>query len=288
MKLWLEKIVPVDNLSRVMMNRELDVSIPFEWHHHREYELTLTLNSQGQRFIGDHIGGYKDGDLVLLGPNLPHTWQSNAKMNQQLPHHAIVMWFDHEWVMNLVKIMPELKGLAGLLTRSSRAVKFSNQMSDELRLDILSLVNQSAAEKTLSFLAILQRLTTDKQSCSLASEVYASQLTPQIMSVRIDRVLQYMHQNYTDDLKVADLANISALSVSGFHRMFLRYTNHRPTDYIIRLRIGKACSLLLKSDRAIAHISHDVGFKSLVNFNRQFKRQKHLTPREFRAKITAA
>lgn len=285
MKLSLEKIVPTDNLSWVMMNRELNDAIPFEWHHHKQYELTLTLNSFGQRFIGDHIGRYDDGDLVLLGPNLPHTWQSNAKKNVHRPHHAIVMWFDHDWVMNLLKIMPELNGLAALLNRSSRAVKFSKQMSDILRLDIMSLVTKSAAEKTISFLAILQRLTADKQSCSLASAAYASQLTPQNMSTRIDRVLQYMHKNYTTDLKVADLADLSALSVSGFHRMFLRYTNHRPTDYIIRLRIGKACSLLIKSDRAIAHISHDVGFNSLVNFNRQFKRQKNMTPREFRSKI---
>src|SRR5262245_946906 len=98
MKPFLEKLPPHSDTSWTMLNRRLDDGIPFQWHHHPEFELTLTLNSRGQRFIGDHVGTYEDGDLVLVGSNLPHTWSSNLKIDDGGPHVALVLWFSPEWV----------------------------------------------------------------------------------------------------------------------------------------------------------------------------------------------
>ena len=73
----------------------------FAWHHHPEFELTLTRNSRGQRFVGDHVGNYDDGDLVLIGPNLPHTWASREKIRTTEPHVALVFWFSQQWIEKL-------------------------------------------------------------------------------------------------------------------------------------------------------------------------------------------
>ena len=97
MKPFLEKINKPVDASWSMLNRRLQHGIPFQWHHHPEYELTLTLNSRGQRFIGDHVGDYDDGDLVLVGPNLPHTWFSQGKLVENEPHVALVVWFHPDW-----------------------------------------------------------------------------------------------------------------------------------------------------------------------------------------------
>lgn len=269
------------------MNRQLDDAIPFDWHHHKEYELTLTLNSVGQRYIGDHIGQYTHGDLVLLGPNLPHTWHSATKVDESKPHHAIVMWFTHEWAEKLFAAMPELLIIDDLLKRASRGVFFSPQFAKTIGAVIIDLVGQSEAEKTINLMAVLQRLATDEKSQNLASPIYAQQQLShaehtRVDHLRIDRVLEYIHQNYQQEIKIDKLADIAALSHSGFYRMFLRYTHHKPSDYIIRLRIGKACALLIESPKPIATISDEVGFYSLANFNRQFKRIKSVTPREFR------
>ena len=69
MRPYREALTRDSDSSLRLLNRRLQNAIPFEWHHHREFELTLTLNSRGQRFVGDHVGDYDDGDLVLLGPN---------------------------------------------------------------------------------------------------------------------------------------------------------------------------------------------------------------------------
>ena len=110
MKPFLEKIHKPPGASWSMLNRRLRDGIPFQWHHHPEFELTLTLNSRGLRFIGDHVGEYDDGDLVLLGPNLPHTWASREAVRAGEPHVALVLWFDLEWAQRVT---------AGFVWRSS-------------------------------------------------------------------------------------------------------------------------------------------------------------------------
>ena len=100
MKPFLERVQRPPGASWAWLDRKLDNGIPFQWHHHPEFELTLTLNSRGQRFIGDHIGEYGDGDLVLIGPNLPHTWVSRDRIAEG-PHVAQVMWFHPDWTAAL-------------------------------------------------------------------------------------------------------------------------------------------------------------------------------------------
>ncbi len=80
--------------------------IPFEWHHHPEYELTLTLNSRGWRFIGDHIGQYQAPDLVLVPSDMPHTWASTATLHSGEPHTAIVIWFSRAWALQVAEVCP--------------------------------------------------------------------------------------------------------------------------------------------------------------------------------------
>jgi len=282
MKLNLEKIPPVKTSSWRMIDRQLDEGIPFEWHHHKEYELTLTLNSRGQRYIGDHMGQYEDEDLVLMGPNLPHTWHSSSKVNNKLPHRAIVMWFTREWAENMFSALPELQVIDELFKRASRGVLFSSKTVKALRSSILALSNQTEANKTINLISILQELNMDTQFSTLASPIYTNQTINPSEHIRIDRVLEYIHCQYHQKLKIDELANLAALSHSGFYRMFLRYTYHKPSDYIIRLRIGKACALLIESHKPIGTISDEAGFCSLANFNRQFKSIKRVTPSEFR------
>ncbi|WP_367718623.1 cupin domain-containing protein [Nitratireductor sp. GISD-1A_MAKvit] len=124
MRPFLEKLPVIPGASWSLLNRRLDEGIPFEWHHHPEYELTLTLNSKGQRFIGDHVGEYEDGDLVLVGANLPHTWASRARLDPTLPHVALVMWFRHEWAQALGEGFAELRPIAGLVARGRGRARF--------------------------------------------------------------------------------------------------------------------------------------------------------------------
>ncbi len=281
MKPLLEKVTPPDGASWAWLDRRLDDAIPFQWHHHPEFELTLTLNSVGQRFIGDHIGEYGDGDLVLIGPNLPHTWASRDKCDAALPHVARVMWFHPDWAAGLTTLLAELRDVADLLSRAQRGLSFSDAGAAAVRPMIDALFARPPADRLTLLIDILRRLAEDSAATPLASPIAA---VPQLSAdrARLDRVLDLIHARYMEPLTLDALADVAALSPSGLHRMFVRHVRSPVSVYITRLRLGEACALLSGTTRPIAHIATDVGYDSLANFNRQFKAAKQMTPRQYR------
>src|SRR6516162_360079 len=105
--------------------RRVDARFGFAWHFHPELELTLIVRSRGRRFVGDSIEPYEDGDLVLLGPNLPHTWHSDA--GRQGRHEAVFCQFSPDFLGRAFLESPELAGVGRLLERSARGLRFGGR-----------------------------------------------------------------------------------------------------------------------------------------------------------------
>lgn len=267
-----------------MLNRRLEGGIPFQWHHHPEFELTLTLNSTGQRFIGNHSAGYTDGDLVLVGPNLPHTWVSGAALSEDAPHVALVIWFHPSWAEQVCDTFIEFKSIANLLARGARGLAFSQEVAREIRPMIERFFEAENQQRLTLFLEILIALERDHDAEPLANAPAEPVLTHGSRD-RIDRVLTHIHTHYQRPIPLAELAQIAALSTSGLHRLFARQTGKRISDYITQMRIGEASARLLAGREPVAHIAHEVGYASLAHFNRQFKTAHGQTPRQYRARF---
>jgi AraC-like DNA-binding protein len=281
MKPYLERLTTDEGASWATLNRRLDDGIPFQWHHHPEFELTLTLNSRGQRFIGDHIGRYEPEDLVLIGPYLPHTWHSLDRPDASEPHIALVMWFLPEWAERLTA-NAELRAVGAMLARSANGLRFSPDAAAAVRPLIEQLFTQPPIERFLGLVTVLTRLAADHQATPLSTT--APELAPSAIDRgRIDRVLNHIHNHFAEPISIAQLADIAALSPSGLHRTFLRHVRLTVSQYLTRLRIGRACALLSSGSLPIGVIAGEVGYDSLANFNRQFKALKGTTPRQYRA-----
>jgi len=281
MRPYLEVLPRSPEASWSMLNRRLDDCIPFQWHHHPEFELTLTLNSIGQRFIGDHSGDYGDGDLVLVGPNLPHSWVSHAKIKEEKPHIALVLWFNRDWLLQMTGGAVEFRSIEAMLRRGDNGLHFSEATSAAVRPAFETIFEKPAVERLLALLGILVKVAEDRHATPLASTPAQA---PDLKESRerIDRVLTHMHLHYARTISLDELADIAALSVSGLHRLFRRHTGGTISDYLMRMRIGDACARLSSSNQPIHHISDAVGYHSIANFNRQFKSLKGMTPREYR------
>jgi AraC-like DNA-binding protein len=281
MKPYLEHVSTPKDSSWVLFNRQLP-AIPFEWHYNSEYELTLTLNSRGQRFIGDNISIYDHGDLVLIGPKIPHTWCSKEDAYPGRMHQALVLWFTDSFVKGIVEPHVELRPILKLLERSSRALTFSESTRDEAQLLIRRMVDQSSAARLPALLNVLLLLAGDAQASFLTSVANQSGSFQMATEERIGRVVSYLHEHYRDQNAMAKLMRIGALSRSSLHRLFKLQTRMTISAYIAQLRIGNACALLLNSEKPVSLIADEVGYNNLANFNRQFKALKKQTPREFR------
>lgn len=281
MKPTFEKVTVPAGASWTLFQRRLP-TFPFEWHYHPEYELTFTLNSQGQRYVGDHIAPYGDGDLALVGPNLPHTWQSARPIDPTSPHVAIVMWFTQGWVDQVLRPLPEFRATCRMLDAATRGLGFSPATAAEARPRILALLERDQTAQVIGLIDLLALLAREAGGAPLSSPALAATATAGD-EARLAPVLGHLHERYNDPtLSVAGLARRAHMSLSTLHRLFHRHTHMSVTDYVTQLRIGRASALLIAGDRPVAHIAEETGYRSLANFHRQFKAMKGVTPRAFR------
>lgn len=262
-----------------MFNRRIP-EIPFEWHHHPECELTLTLNSQGLRYIGDHIGPYDARDLVLVPSEMPHTWASTRAIDETRPHVAVVVWFTASWALQMADVCPEYASLRKLLKRGATGLSFPSRAGEMMESRLRALLSESGRERLGTALDLLAGLA-DMEAVPLATPQKQAPITAD-ESAQLSRILDVLHKQFADPLRVTDLCAVGNLSERSLHRLFVRHLGESLIDYLGRLRIGRACMWLVETDRPISMIAADAGFSNLSNFNRRFRALRNMTPREFR------
>ena len=255
-------------------------SLPFLWHYHPEFELTLLENAAGHRYVGDSLQPFESGDLVCIGPNQPHCWSAEMSQDGVTPITAVVVWFSSRWIENAIGCWPEFAPLNQLCKSAGRGIRFSKQIIDSVRPRILALEQQEPALRLGSLFQILVELANDREATMLSSHAVATQ-THRAES-RLAAVLQRIHADIRATPSAEELAEVAALSTGAFHRFFRRHMGVTVLEYVRQIRIGTACQILIGSDQPIGLIAEEVGIRNLAHFNRQFMHNKGLTPSQFR------
>jgi AraC-like DNA-binding protein len=262
------------------------------WHFHPEYELTFIVESRGRRLVGDSIERYSSGDLVLLGPNLPHTWRSEdppgSGARRERLHRAVVIQFDQALLGERLLAFPEMEGIAGLLPRASRGLAIAGRTRDEAGRRMLAMRRMAPFERLLELLRILQGIAGGGKDLRALSRMPVALPAAGSGPRRIDRVFSHLHDRYTEPVSQAEVARQAGMTSAGFSRFFRRSTGTTFGDYLAGLRLSHAASLLMETSMTILEVSLRSGFNNLSNFNRRFRRWKGMTPREFRARHAEA
>jgi AraC-like DNA-binding protein/ligand-binding sensor protein len=134
--------------------------------------------------------------------------------------------------------------------------------------------------------AIVRLLTFfDEQLSALINQIVLENQNSEPPLVRKAR--EYIKQHKMEPLSLAAVAQASGASVFHFCKVFKKTTGLRFTDYVGRVRLEDAKTQLLNPNRRISEIAYDVGFQSLTQFNRMFKRTFGQSPTEFRAHLGA-
>ena len=284
MKPQFEQVTVAPGESWTLLWRELP-ELPFLWHYHPEYELTLTLHARGQRYVGDSIEDFDSGDLVLVGPNQPHTWAASERPGGDgaRPMLAVVVWFTEEWLQRLIEGWPELALLKRLASDAGRGLHFSRRVAAEVQPLMLALRDLAPVKRLPLLLQILPTLAGDSAARMLATHAYSP--AGDKSRERTARMLQRLHAaSLAEPPSAQDLADEVALSLGAFHRFFKRHIGMTMLDYLAQLRIGAACQLLIDTERPISVVAMEAGYGTAAHFNRQFLQRKQMTPREFRAR----
>lgn len=252
------------------------------WHFHPEYEIHQVVATSGRYFVGDFIGQFEPGNLVLTGPNLPHNWVSDLPVDVAIPLRGRIIQFSEEFIGDTMKLMPELSGLGALLESSRRGVLFSGNTSKELAPLMEEIVAATGVRRIELFMMILGTLCRARGALPLSSPNYLPDPSG-YMSAGMNKALAFIRENLTHPFGEADLATIAGQSQSAFSRSFRRHTGMPLVQYVKRLRINLACQILMSDEHAsITDICFQVGFNNLSNFNRQFLAEKGMPPSRFR------
>ncbi|TYO67956.1 AraC family transcriptional regulator [Bradyrhizobium hipponense] len=252
------------------------------WHFHPEYELHMVAATTGRYFVGDFIGDFAPGNLVLTGPNLPHNWVSDIPPGTSIPLRCRIIQFSEEFIDGAIKALPELAALQPVLESSRRGVLFSCETSRRLSPLLEETMHANGMRRIELFMLIAGVLSRARGSRMLASASYLPDPSG-YMSAGINKALAYLRKHLTKPFGEMDLAEIAGQSTSAFSRAFRQHTGMSLMQYVKRLRINLACQILMSDEQAsIASICYEVGYNNMSNFNRQFLAEKGMTPSQFR------
>ena len=251
------------------------------WHFHPECEIHLITATTGRAFVGDHIGTFQPGNLVLTGPNLPHNWISDIPPGATVSQRCLVLQFTAEFASGVSTLFPEMAFLKALLAEAVRGVEFAPETGAAARPVMDELLTAAAGRRLELLFALLGLLQADTRRRPLASAGYRP-VPADTASQPLNHVLAHISRNLGHDLRETDLAALSGYSPSAFCRAFQRHTGMTFVSYVNSLRVSRACELLIGSQRRIIDICFEVGFSNLSNFNRQFLAQKAMPPSAFR------
>ena len=281
MKPYFEKVA--SGASSVVAFERNDPEFPFYWHYHPEYELTLITDSLGQRLVGDGIADYGPGDLVLLGPNVPHSWRSApVKADAPRTHRAVVLQFRHDFLGEHFFKLREMGGVARLLRASANGLAFGHtKTGQKVTQSIARFPSLAPAKRLATLLSALVDLAGEADARTL-STLKVKPICRVADQQRIDAICKYLNEHFEEEVDFAELSRYLHIDQASLCRFFKRATGRTMTAYLNELRVGAAAQLLIDTDDSVLEIGFRVGFGNYSNFNRQFKRIKGFGPRTLR------
>lgn len=275
MKAKLENIALEKGSSSFYAYKVQVPNFEFKWHYHQEYELTYIIKGSGYRLVGNSYEYFNEGDLVLLGSNLPHTWTS--KKQKGLKSEAIVIQFSNEFISSFLSIHEGIP-IRKMLEFAARGIRFEN--NETWHNQLLQITESRGMERILKLIRVLDDLS--REPIHMISSNTFHIIVSKKNEMRINKVCLYIQDHFMGKISLKEVADLIHLTESNFCKFFKKATGKTYSDYINEMRINEAARLLLQTEKTINQISYECGFETLSYFNRVFLNKKRKTPSTFR------
>jgi len=255
------------------------------YHFHPEYELTFITKGSGKRYVGTHMEDFFTGDLILLGPNLPHCWKLANIEQAQHEAGAIVIQFAANFLGEGFFNQPEMQDISKLFEKSVSGINFSGNIQTEINALLTELVDdENNFNKLLKLINILQKLAVTNdfilldQNQSMATSSVSQQ-------ERINPVFAYLVENFRQSVSLDKAAAVANMTPNAFCKYFKKVTRKTFMETIIEYRLNYATQQLVQTDKPISEIAFESGFGDVSHFYKMFKVKMGLSPLNYRKKF---
>lgn len=276
----LREITPLTSSDCFTIFTRVKSEFDFPLHSHEELELNFILNGRGaRRVVGDHIGEIDDMELVLVGSNLPHVWQTHKCLSKDIREVTIQFHkdlFDEKFLRR-----NQLGFIRNMLEKSARGIIFSRQTVEQITPRLLILNQKQGFDSVLELMSILHDLSISRNMHTLSDSTF-NNVEFSYNSRRIGKAVDYMNQNFQKPITLTEVAKLANMTDVSFSRFFKTRTGITFMDSLLEMRLGHASRLLIDTTQSVSEIAYNCGFNNISNFNRLFKKKKGCTPKEFR------
>ncbi len=269
--------------SSFLVRKDVGDSMLNNWHYHPEIELLYIKKSSGTWLIGDHIGHYKNGDIVLIGPNLPHCFRhqySHLINNGKVVGESICIKFIPAIFGSSFLNMPEIKTIKNILTTCQCGLQLTGKTKINLPASIEKMLVASPGKKLIYLLSILEEIAECKEYISLSSTGFMQ--THDNNRDKIKLIFEYTFMHYNEKITLNQVALLLNMTTQSFCRYFKNKTNKTYIQFLMEVRIGYACKLLVEDEKNVSEVCYACGYNNMSHFNYQFKTITKKTPLKYK------
>lgn len=279
MKITYENIAP-DSGSSFRMIHWLSENDKFFWHQHPEYEIIFIKKGSGSIRVGDFQGRYEEGQLLFLGPNLPHTGLGYGVVGE---HEEIIIQVREDFLGSTFWNAPEMGQIHRLFERSKRGVVFNGSKKEKIGQLLNQMIEEQPFKRLLILLEILQKMAEiDEYELMNASSTLVD-LT-HLDEQRMLAIYKFVEEKYKQVISIQEVAEVAHLTVPSFCRYFKKKTRQTFIDFLNEYRVNQACKGL-QTSKGITEICFDSGFNNVSHFNKTFKKVTGKSPKAYRNEL---
>jgi AraC-like DNA-binding protein len=255
-----------------------------KWHYHQEYELSFITEGSGKRIVGDSVEEFQPGDLIFIGPQIPHVWLSETTLINQPSGRtleSVYLLFNQDILPDGLISLPEFKHVNHAMELSERGIRITGDTLNQVSRIMLQLPYLSGLKRLILFYEIMDIIGNSNSFQFLASKTYVKSKF-ETANNRVKAIHEFLMKNYQDEINLQEIAGIVHMAPASACRFFKYSTGLTIFEYLNKIKIDFACKLLLNTELNIVDISYDCGFNNLSHFNKQFRKFIDKTPTQFR------
>lgn len=257
------------------------------WHHHPEVELFLIRGGKGLHIVGDKTNNINEScHMIITGPYLPHTIvYNNGASDHEV--EAIVVHFDPSMFGNTFLNMPEMNAIKELLSLTVNGLDIQGKTLEQMEKKMFALHKADYSTRLIMLLEILHIIAKEKEYQVIASKGFAGDFSSRD-NTRINKIYEFTFNNFHRDITIEEASSQLNLSKESFCRYFKLKTGKTYVQFLMEVRIGHACKLLMENEKNVAEVCFSCGYNNASNFHHQFKAIKGKTPLQYQKDYLSA
>jgi AraC-like DNA-binding protein len=275
--------VSTNSVDSFSARRDIMPDVNNLWHYHSALELIYIKKGRGTQFIGDSIKNFNDGDVVLLGSNLPHYWRFDPEFFEETTGESVDVYaihFKEDFLGAAFIDLPENQELKKIIAQSKQGIKLEGISKAKIASLMPQIIEATGTKRIIKLLEVLTEIANCEEKNILVSLGFKPNFLENEKD-RIQSIYNYTISNYKNKIELKEIAAVAKISPNSFCKFFKTKSRKTYTQFLNEIRVGQACKLLIENDLTVKEICYDCGFYNFTSFHKYFREITGKTPLKY-------